>query len=169
MSRRGACQQQASADEASVSKGPGMIHVDDSLLLLPLKWARECFIPVIEQRFQITYELAYEVGHSFSFLKRLHTITSDGIVVRQPSSYIEQMKTIMNVKQNNSSESRAGVNFVQRTCRESSTSRMQANTARQLEQHFTYRAIGLMWDMLCGCLQLTWQGPRSMHALGWSN
>ena len=26
-----------SADEASVSKGPGMIHVDDSLLLLPLK------------------------------------------------------------------------------------------------------------------------------------
>ena len=90
-----------SANEGSVSKGPGMIHVDDSLLLLPLKWARECFIPVIEQRFQITYELAYEVGHSFSFLKRLHTITSDGIVVRQPSSYIEQMKTIMNVKQNN--------------------------------------------------------------------
>ena len=45
--------------------------------------------------------LLYEVGHSFSFLKRLHTITSDGIVVRQPSSYIEQMKTIMNVKQNN--------------------------------------------------------------------
>eukprot|EP00439_Symbiodinium_sp_Y106_P015309 s11675_g2.t1 len=72
-----------------------MIHVDDSLLLLPLKWARECFIPVIEQRFQITYELAYEVGHSFSFLKRLHTITSDGIVIRQPASYIEQMKTIM--------------------------------------------------------------------------
>ena len=55
-----------SADEVSVSKGLGMIHVDDSLLLLPLKWARECFIPVIEQRFQITYELAYQVGHSFS-------------------------------------------------------------------------------------------------------
>ena len=88
----------ASGEHAS--KGPGMIHVDDSLLLLPLKWARECFIPVIEQRFQITYELAYEVGHSFSFLKRLHTITSDGIVIRQPASYIEQMKTIMDVKQN---------------------------------------------------------------------
>eukprot|EP00439_Symbiodinium_sp_Y106_P062415 s1005_g9.t1 len=78
-----------------------MIHVDDSLLLLPLKWARECFIPVIEQRFQITYELPYEVGHSFNFLKRLHLITSERIVIRQPTSYIEQVKATMNVAQNN--------------------------------------------------------------------
>ncbi|CAE7239501.1 GIP [Symbiodinium sp. CCMP2592] len=89
------------SDGGCADKGPGMIHVDDSLLLLPLQWARECFLPVIEQRFQITYELAYEVGHSFSFLKREHTITEQGIVIRQPSSYIEQMKQTMNVTQNN--------------------------------------------------------------------
>ncbi|CAE7291170.1 RE1 [Symbiodinium sp. CCMP2592] len=89
------------SDGVCADKGPGMIHVDDSLLLLPLQWARECFLPVIEQRFQITYELAYEVGHSFSFLKREHTITEQGIVIRQPSSYIEQMKQTMNVTQNN--------------------------------------------------------------------
>ncbi|CAE7622817.1 GIP [Symbiodinium sp. CCMP2592] len=89
------------SDGVCADKGPGMIHVDDSLLLLPLQWARECFLPVIEQRFQITYELAYEVGHSFSFLKREHTITEQGFVIRQPSSYIEQMKQTMNVTQNN--------------------------------------------------------------------
>ncbi|CAE7534628.1 GIP [Symbiodinium sp. CCMP2592] len=49
------------SDGVCADKGPGMIHVDDSLLLLPLQWARECFLPVIEQRFQITYELAYKV------------------------------------------------------------------------------------------------------------
>ena len=85
---------------ASESKGPGMIHVDDSLLLLPLDWARDCFIPTVQQRFQITYELAYEVGHSFSFLKRLHTLTEHGITIRQPTSYITHMKEIMNVKEN---------------------------------------------------------------------
>ncbi|CAE7338131.1 GIP [Symbiodinium sp. CCMP2592] len=89
------------SDGVCADKGPGMIHVDDSLLLLPLPGARECLLPVIEQRFQITYELAYEVGHSFSFLKREHTITDQGIVICQPSSYIEQMKQTMNVTQNN--------------------------------------------------------------------
>ena len=89
-----------SADgSAGESQGPGMIHVDDSLLLLPLDWALKCFIPVIQQRFQITYEVAHEPGDSFRFLKSLHSITDQGITIRQPSSYIQQMQTIMNVKQ----------------------------------------------------------------------
>ncbi|CAE7943570.1 RXLR161 [Symbiodinium sp. KB8] len=89
-----------SADgSAGESQGPGMIHVDDSLLLLPLDWALKCFIPVIQQRFQITYEVTHEPGDSFRFLKSLHSITDQGITIRQPSSYIQQMQTIMNVKQ----------------------------------------------------------------------
>ena len=84
---------------AGESKGPGMIHVDDSLLLLPLEWALKCFIPVIEQRFQITYEVAHQ-RDSFQFLKRRHTLHEHGITIRQPTSYIQQMQNIMDVKQN---------------------------------------------------------------------
>ena len=83
------------------SKGkPGMIHVDDSLMLLPLDWALKRFIPVVQQKFQITYEVARAPGDSFRFLQRLHSITEQGITIRQPASYIQQMQTIMNVKQN---------------------------------------------------------------------
>ena len=81
-------------------QGPGMIHVDDSLMLLPLDWALKRFIPVVQQKFQITYEVAHAPGDSFRFLKRLHCITEQGITIRQPASYIQQMQTIMNVKQN---------------------------------------------------------------------
>ena len=85
---------------AGENQGPGMIHVDDSLMLLPLDWALKRFIPVVQQKFQITYEVAHEPGDSFRFLKRLHSITEQGITIRQPASYIQQMQTIMNVKQN---------------------------------------------------------------------
>ena len=84
---------------AGENQGPGMIHVDDSLMLLPLDWALKRFIPVVQQKFQITYEVAHAPGDSFRFLKRLHCITEQGITIRQPASYIQQMQTIMNVKQ----------------------------------------------------------------------
>ena len=82
-------------------EGPGMIHVDDSILLLPLQWALNVFLPVVRSRFQVTVEMAWKCGDEFSFLKRKHTILDDRIVIQQPPQYIEHMAAVLGVKPNN--------------------------------------------------------------------
>ena len=79
-------------------QGPGMVHVDDSLMLLPLRWALEVFLPVVKSRFEVTFEIASKIGDEFSFLKRKHVILEDMIVIRQPPQYIEHMAALLEVK-----------------------------------------------------------------------
>ena len=153
---------------AGESKGPGMIHVDDSLLLLPLDWALKCFIPVIQQRFQITYEVAHATGDSFRFLKRLHTITDQGITIRQPSSYIHQMQAIMNVKQN----TRQRVPCWPELRNKDDTPELSIEEASKFRQAIGTKLLHFvrppqMSALRCGYWLLTCRGPRSMQRQVW--
>ena len=65
-------------------QGPGMVHVDDSLMLLPLQWALKEFLPVVKSKFEVTFDVASKPGDEFSFLKRQHVIMEDMIVIRPP-------------------------------------------------------------------------------------
>ena len=56
-----------------VPQGPMLLHADDELCLAPVDWLRETFIPKLQQRFEISFEIACEVGDSFTYLKRKHT------------------------------------------------------------------------------------------------
>ncbi|OLQ15349.1 Retrovirus-related Pol polyprotein from transposon TNT 1-94 [Symbiodinium microadriaticum] len=81
-----------------VPQGPMLLHADDELCLAPVDWLRETFIPKLQQRFEISFEIACEVGDSFTFLKRKHTILEQGILVQTPEVYIHQMANILGIK-----------------------------------------------------------------------
>ncbi|CAE7512900.1 unnamed protein product [Symbiodinium natans] len=82
--------------------GPAMVHVDDSLTLAPLTWIHSAFLPLIKSRFECTYEVAMQVGDTFDFLKRKHTITEHGILIEMPKSYIKQMAETLGVNYSHS-------------------------------------------------------------------
>ena len=81
-------------------QGPGMVHADDSLVLLPLQWALKEFLPVVKSKFEVTFDVASKPGDEFSFLKRQHVIMEDMIVIRPPPQYIEHMAEVCGVKPN---------------------------------------------------------------------
>ena len=81
-------------------QGPGMVHVDDSLMLLPLQWALKEFLPVVKSKFEVTFDVASKPGDEFSFLKRQHVIMEDMIIIRPPPQYIEHMAEVLGVKPN---------------------------------------------------------------------
>ena len=47
-----------------VPEGPLLMHVDDGLTLGRLEWLKQKYIP----RFEISVEIAYRLGYTFSFL-----------------------------------------------------------------------------------------------------
>ena len=81
-----------------VPQGPMLLHADDELCLAPVDWLRETFIPKLQQRFEVSFEIACEVGDTFTFLKRKHTILEHGILVQTPEVYIHQMASILGIK-----------------------------------------------------------------------
>ena len=81
-----------------VPEGPMLMHVDDGLTLGPLEWLKQKYIPTLKTKFEISVEIAYRLGDSFSFLKRKRTILESGILIETPETYIRHMASILDVK-----------------------------------------------------------------------
>ena len=66
---------------------PAMTHVDDFLTIAKTRWIRQTYIPLLEQEFQLSYDVATHPGDSFRFLKREHALVDDGSIVKPSSDY----------------------------------------------------------------------------------
>ena len=78
--------------------GPFLVHVDDNQVLCPTNWLQSAFIPILKSRFEISVEVAWQVGDQISFLKRLHTITETGVRINLSEQYALNMAKILGAR-----------------------------------------------------------------------
>ena len=77
---------------------PGLVHVDDLNLVAKTLWLKQTFIPLMEERFEVSYAIASEPGDTYQFLKRTHLLTPAGIIVQAPEVYAQRLAEVVGLK-----------------------------------------------------------------------
>ena len=83
-------------------KNPGLIHVDDLLVLARKSWLMGYLVPELKKEFTIAFEMMVKAGDTLSFLKREHVLVDfgvhHGIVIRPPAAYAQKMADVLGVR-----------------------------------------------------------------------
>ena len=77
---------------------PGLIHVDDLLLLARLSWLMRTLVPELKDKFKVSFEVACKTGDRFNFLKREHILCEEGIVIMPPREHALKMAQLLGVR-----------------------------------------------------------------------